>query len=95
MAAFQGGTDDFPSRRIDHEGNSRHLGVGSEKTQEMHHLAFGVKKSIVEVDVEHLGIVNNRTHIAILIRCLGKREKAIHTSDEIGIDLNLRDILLQ
>ena len=57
LAAFQGGTDDFPSRRIDHEGNSSHLGVGSEKTQEMHHLAFGVKKTVVEVDVEHHGTI--------------------------------------
>ena len=46
------------------------------------------------LDIQYLRIINNRAHIAVLIRSLGKRQETVHTGDEIGIDLNLRDILL-
>ena len=46
------------------------------------------------LDIQYLRIINNRAHIAVLIRSLGKRQETIHAGDEVGIDLNLRDILL-
>ena len=46
------------------------------------------------LDVEHLGIIDDRTHIVVFFRCLREGKKTVHTGNEVGIDLYLRNILL-
>ena len=45
-------------------------------------------------DVEHRAVVNDGTHVAVLLGCLGKAQQAVQVCQQVGVDLYLRNELL-
>ena len=57
LHAFQSRLDHLPFRRVDHQGNARDIGFGSDQVQKARHRRFRIEHRFVHVDVDHLRAV--------------------------------------
>ena len=43
------------------------------------------------MDVEHVAVIDDGTHVVVLLGGLGERQEAVEVRQEVGINLYLRD----
>ena len=57
LAALQTGLDDVELRRVDHERDLAHVGLGNHEVHEARHRGLAVDEAVVHVDVDDVGTV--------------------------------------
>ncbi len=86
LHAFQSRNDDRPLRRVDHDRQTRHVGLGGDQVEEGDHRPLGVEHALVHVDVDDLRAVLD------LLACDGDSRRVIVGFDQASEDRRARDV---
>ncbi len=57
LYTFQAGLYHLPLRRVNHNGHSRHIGIGCQQVQEIGHLFHPIEQSIIHIDIDGLSTI--------------------------------------